>query len=85
MLIHPLRTEKITALGVERKYGFRVHPQENKIEIAREIERLYKIKVQKVAISWTKHKKRRVGGIQGRKAGFKKAIVTLKEGYTIKV
>lgn len=85
MLIHPLITEKTTKMSSERKYSFRVSARENKIEIAKEIELLYKVKVEKVNIFWVKSKARRVGRIEGKTNRFKKAIVTLDEGYNIEI
>lgn len=85
MLIHPLITEKTANLASQRKYVFRVDARGNKSEIRKEVERLYNVKVTAVNILVAKSKKRRVGKIEGRKPGFKKAIVTLKEGSTIEV
>lgn len=85
MLIHPLTTEKTTRLLSGRQYTFRVDPRENKIEIAKEIQRLYKASVLHVRICWTKDKKRRLGRIEGVKPGFKKAIITLQKGQTIEL
>lgn len=85
MLTHPLVTEKTSNLASQRKYVFRVDARGNKSEIRKEVERLYHVKVTGVNILAVKGKKRRVGRIEGRKPGFKKAIVTLKEGNTIEV
>ncbi len=85
MLTHPLITEKTNNLASQRKYVFRVDSRGNKSEIKKEVERVYNVKVTGVNIVTVKSKKRRVGKIEGRKAGFKKAIVTLKEGSTIEV
>ncbi|MBI3335868.1 MAG: 50S ribosomal protein L23 [Candidatus Portnoybacteria bacterium] len=83
--MYPLTTEKTTRLSGGRTYVFRVDPRENKIEVWKEIERLYKVKVAKISMSWARAKKRRLGRIEGIKPGFKKAMVTLKEGHTIEV
>lgn len=85
MLLYPLTTEKTTRLAQSRAYVFRVDPRENKIEVWKEIEHLYKVKVAKVSMSWTKAKKRRLGRVEGVKPGFKKAMVTLKEGHSIEL
>lgn len=85
MLIHSLITEKSSLLALQRKYVFRVDQAENKIEIAKEVEAKYNVKVQEVNIIWTKSKKRRLGKIEGKRGGFKKAIVTLKEGQKIEI
>lgn len=85
MLLHPLFTEKTTKMSGERKYAFRVSSQENKIEIAKEIELLYKVKVEKVNMYWVKSKVRRHGRIEGKTDRFKKAIITLEEGHKIEI
>lgn len=69
------------------KYGFIVKPEANKIEIKKEIEALYNVKVLDVnTMRYAgKHQSRytRAGLVKGQKNAFKKAVVTLKEGYTI--
>lgn len=85
MLIHPLSTEKTTKMSSERKYAFRVNVHENKIEIAKEAELLYKVKVEKVHILWVKSKARNLGRSKGRTDRFKKAIITLQKGFKIEV
>jgi large subunit ribosomal protein L23 len=68
------------------KYVFLVHPGANKIEIARAVEEIYgRDKVKVVAVNTVRiHPKRRsVRGRVGMKPGFKKAIVTLREGDQI--
>lgn len=85
MLIHPLITEKTAKLATGGTYGFAVSADSNKIEIAREIERLYKVTVLKVRMVWTKSKARRIGRIQGKTGAFKKAYVTVKKGDKIEL
>ena len=92
IIIKPILTEKINALQeTERKYGFRVHPQANKIEIKKAIESRFGVKVEKVATMNVKGKSKqmtiRSGGrvirTSGKRSDWKKAIVTLKEGEKI--
>lgn len=85
LLTHPLITEKTSNLASQRKYVFRIDPRGNKSEIKKEVEKLYNVKVTGVNIVRVKSKKRRVGRVEGRKPGFKKAIVTLKKGNTIEL
>lgn len=85
VLVKPYVTEKISNLNALNKYGFRVGPGSNKIEIKKAIEGLYGVKVEKVAVLSTQAKTRRLGRQIGRKPGFKKAIVTLREGDKIDV
>lgn len=78
-------TEKGTLLSEKlNKYVFRVKPNANKLQIKQAIEKLFGKKV--VAVNTSnyagKQKRSRTGGM-GRKAHWKKAIVTLKEGDRI--
>ncbi len=78
-------TEKATLLAEkENKYVFRVAPHANKIQIRQAIEKLFKKKVLDVnTCNYAGKKKRERTASFGRKAHWKKAIVTLKEGDKI--
>ncbi len=77
-------TEKSTLLSEKQnKYVFRVSPRANKIQIKSAIERLFQKKVVDVNTCNYSGKWGRVRGPLGRKANWKKAIVTLKEGDKI--
>lgn len=78
-------TEKATLLAEkENKYVFRVAPHANKIQIRQAIEKLFKKKVIDVnTCNYAGKKKRERTASFGRKAHWKKAIVTLKEGDKI--
>lgn len=68
------------------KYVFVVDPSANKQEIAAAIEKIYKdqgVKVSSVNTINIKGKSRRVRGRKGKRAGFKKAIVTLSAGDSL--
>ena len=87
-LIRPIVTEKMTRLGEKRhEYGFIVRPDADKLQIKREIEAMYDVKVNDIRTMRYDGKlkshstKRRY--YQGRTNAYKKAIVTLKEGQTI--
>jgi large subunit ribosomal protein L23 len=80
----PLITEKGSELGEKaRQVVFRVRPEANKIEIRKAVEVLFKVKVAKVHTVCYLGKMRRVGRNVGRLPHWKKAYVTLKEGYKI--
>ncbi len=85
VLIRPLITEKASILGAENKYFFEVARDANKIEVAKAIEEVYGIKPVKVNIVNMRGKKVRFGRILGKRKDWKKAIVTLPEGKTIKI
>ncbi len=78
-------TEKMANLGPYNKYAFKVDSQANKIEIKKAIEEVYRVKVDKVNTLKVKGKKRRVRQQEGKTAGWKKAIVTLKPGDKIEI
>ncbi|MDD5551990.1 MAG: 50S ribosomal protein L23 [Candidatus Pacebacteria bacterium] len=84
-LKQPLISEKATFLEEQGKYIFKVLERTNKREIKKAIEDIYRAKVDKVNIMNTKGKKRRIGQVEGKKPGYKKAIVTLKKGDKIEV
>ena len=88
-VIKPLVTEKMnqTTEKFSNRYGFIVRPEANKIEIKKEIEGLYNVKVVDVNTMRYAGKRSsrytRAGLIRGQKNAYKKAIVTLKEGEVI--
>ena len=84
ILKRPRITEKAT---YQRKIGnqvvFEVDRRANKIEIKEAVERIFKVGVKSVNTMNIKGKPKRVGLHSGRRAGYKKAVVTLLEGDTI--
>ena len=92
IIIRPLFTEKMSRLeDTEKKYAFEVFKRSNKIEIARAIETKFDVKVKKIAtmnfIGKEKNMTVRSGGrtirTEGKRASWKKAVVTLMDGYEI--
>ncbi len=82
----PLITEKATILSTAKnQYVFKVAPQAGKIEIKKAIQDLYGAKVRRVNIINVPGKKRRLGGHEGFRSGYKKAIVFLAPGEKIEV
>ncbi len=80
-----LREAHITEKAALRAgtYVFKVSSKTNKTEVKRAIESRFEVKVEKVNVLNTFGKERRRGRQIGWKPGFKKAMVTLKEGQTI--
>ena len=78
-------TEKASLLSEKlNKYVFRVSPRANKIQIKHAIERLFgKTVIAVNTCNYAGKKKRERRADFGRKAHWKKAIVTLKEGDKI--
>lgn len=86
VIVRPVVTERSTALGDERDaFTFIVAEDANKIEIRRAVEELFDVKVKSVNTMRYRGKLRRVGRAIGRRASYKKAIVTLAEGERIDV
>ena len=88
ILIRPLYTEKIAKLQDEaNKFAFEVDREANKIEIRKEIEKRFEVKITKIQTMVVRGKVRqqmtRVGRFYGRRPDWKKAIVTLAEGDKI--
>ncbi len=81
----PHITEKSTALNKIGKYVFIVEPSATKNEIKKAVKRIYGVDVVKVEIINRPAKRRRFRGQRGRQAGYKKSIVTLKQGQRIDV
>jgi len=79
-----LVTEKGTQQGSAGKYLFEVEPSANKIEIKRAVESLFNVSVTRVNTMTVKGKRKRERTVRfGKRADWKKAIVTLKEGSKI--
>lgn len=78
----PCLTEKGNLLQeTQNKVVFAVDPRANKIEIKNAVERLFNVKVEKVATSSMNGKKKRVGARSaGKTSDWKKAYITLAEG-----
>jgi large subunit ribosomal protein L23 len=86
LIVEPVVSEKGWKGQDERKYTFRVHPRANKVEIRRAIERIFKVKVQRVWTMSVGGKPRRTRFYQqGRRPDWKKAIVQLAAGQRIEI
>ena len=83
IILSPVITEKSTNLNALNKLTFKVTKDANKSSIKKSIEKLYKVEVIKVNTILSKPRVKMVRGKVGSKTGYKKAIVTLKEGQTI--
>lgn len=80
----PVITEKTMAAMADNKYTFIVHIDSNKSQIKRAVEEVFDVKVQNVQTSRTMGKTKRMGVHVGKRADYKKAIVTLtKDSKTI--
>ncbi len=85
IIMKPLVTEKVSDLGVLNKYVFAVAKDANKIEVAKAVKEIYGIKPIGVNVIRMGGKKSGYGRISGKRKDWKKAIVTLPKGQTIKI
>lgn len=79
IIIRPVITEKTMTGAVDKKYTFEVAKSANKIEIAKAVEEIFKVKVAKVNTVNVRGKLRRQGRSQGYTPSWKKAYVTLSQ------
>ena len=79
----PIITEKATILSEQNKTVFKVHQRATKINIKKNIEKIFKDTVLKVNIINQKSKQKMRQGRKIYKTGYKKAIITLKKGQSI--
>jgi large subunit ribosomal protein L23 len=86
IIVAPVVTEKTSAAYAARKeYAFRVPPEATKPQIRAAIEALFKVTVTDVRTLVMRAKVRTYGRHSGRRAVWKKAMVSLKAGDTIEV
>lgn len=88
IILKPIISEKMTATGEKMsRYGFFVEKKANKLQIKKAVELLYGVQVKDVNTMNYEGKIKSRGtrsGVQlGKRADFKKAIITLAEGETI--
>jgi large subunit ribosomal protein L23 len=85
ILIEPWITEASTAAMEQNKYIFKINSDCAKGQIKKAVEDLYKVKVISVNTVKIPRKYRSYGRTPGWKSGFRKAVVTLKEGDKIEL
>lgn len=85
VILRPVVSEKSYARMGEKTYQFEVADDANKATIKLAIEKIFKVRVQKVTTINVKGKAKRLGVHRGRTAGWKKATVTLHPDDTITI
>lgn len=86
IIIAPVITEKSAKIAEDGKtYVFKVLKSANKTQIADAIEEAFNVKVSTVKTLNTKAKDKRVGRYTGKTKTYKKAYVTLADGYAIEI
>jgi large subunit ribosomal protein L23 len=83
VLIAPVVSEKSYSLIEDNKYSFRIHEKAHKTQVRQAVEELFDVKVEAVNIVKVPSKPKRRGFSQGKKPGWKKAIVRLRAGDRI--
>lgn len=77
---YPILSEKTYAQMANHVYTFAVDKRTNKTEVKKVIELIFDVKVSKVNIFTVPKKAKKLGRFEGFTNGYKKAIVTLKDG-----
>ena len=85
VLIQPVLSEKATALREQGKYVFVVRPDASKTQIKEAVSKLFNVKVISCTTSNVAGKQKRLRGKPGMTSSWKKAVVRLAPGETIKV
>tara|TARA_Y100000590_G_scaffold419345_1_gene521010 strand:+ start:894 stop:1187 length:294 start_codon:yes stop_codon:yes gene_type:complete len=82
-ILSPFVTEKSTNLSEQNKIIFKVPNKTNKINLKKNIEKIFKVNVTKINIINKQPRKKIVRGKKVKVMGYKKAIITLKKGQNI--
>jgi large subunit ribosomal protein L23 len=82
---HPVISEKSIQQGSVNKYTFVVDHRANAHQVKEAVEKFFKVKVANVNMINVAGKPKRMGRRRVFRASWKKAIVTLAAGHTIKL
>ena len=82
-ILSPMLTEKSTNLSEQNKIVFKVPTGANKINLKKNIEKIFKVNVTKINIINKQNRTKVTRGKKVKVSGFKKAIITLKKGQSI--
>ena len=80
----PIITEKSALLAEKAVYTFEVSKDANKVEIKKAIEEIFNVKVVAIRTVNVHRKAKRMQRYEGFKSAYKKAVVRLEPGQTIK-
>ena len=83
VLRYPILTEKSTAGRDRGEYFFVVASWASKVSVARAVEFLFDVKVKSVNTLNSKGKRCRFRGHMGKRSDVKKAIISLKDGFSL--
>ena len=82
-IVSPMVTEKSTNMSEQNKIVFKVPVGSNKMNLKKNIEKIFKVNVTKINIINKQNRTKITRGKKVRVSGFKKAIITLKKGQSI--
>ena len=86
VLLRPLMTEKSMRQKDElNTVTFQVATNANKVEIRQAVEKVFNVKVSSVRTQSREGKWKRMGRFEGRRPGWKKAVVGLAPGHKIEL
>jgi large subunit ribosomal protein L23 len=86
VLLRPLMTEKSMRQKDElNTVTFQVATGANKVEIRQAVEKVFNVKVSSVRTQSREGKWKRMGRFEGRRPGWKKAVVSLAPGHKIEL
>ncbi|PKL19246.1 MAG: 50S ribosomal protein L23 [Spirochaetae bacterium HGW-Spirochaetae-5] len=85
IIIRPIISEKTTELMEQHKYVFQVARDANKLTVKKALKDLFNVTPEKVNILNVRGKNRRLRFRVGKRAAWKKAIVTLSAGDKIEI
>jgi len=85
VLLAPVVSEKSYSLITDHKYTFKVHKDAHKTQVRQAVEQLFDVNVVNVNILKVQSKPKRRGMSIGRRPGWKKAIVQVREGQSIEI
>ncbi|MBT3047341.1 MAG: 50S ribosomal protein L23 [gamma proteobacterium symbiont of Ctena orbiculata] len=84
VLLSPVVSEKSSVVAdSNQQYTFRVATDATKREIAKAVEKLFEVEVERVQVVNCKGKQKRFGQVMGKRSDWKKAYVRLKPGNDI--
>ena len=82
-ILSPHITEKSTNLSEQNKIIFKVPSKANKVNLKKNIQKIFKVSVTKINIINKKSKIKTTRSKKVKVSGFKKAIITIKKGQNI--
>jgi len=84
VLIRPHVSEKTaTSAEMQGRHAFRVAGDATKTEVRKAVEKIFGVDVRSVQISNVRGKTKRFGQVEGKRSGWRKAIVRLAEGQDL--